>query len=470
MTDRLTKDLLAGVRKRQPESFDQLYELYKAPIFNFVYQLVGDAEEAKDITQESFLAIYNVLKEKKKVNNLKAYLYAIARNNSIQRIEKRSREFSDEDFITRLPDENYYADPVRFSSNRKQQVDIARALQMMPDNYREVLILREQAGFSYESIASMLGTNKTNVGVLIYRARAKFRELYRMLQITQEPATVECESMLPLISSWLDGETSRKQEQELQRHMAECPFCKLASEQMVDASSTYHSLIPLAVPFSVKAGLMAQAGLAGVVPTSLAASAAGAAGTGSVTGGASLGVAATSMPAGASVGSAGFGAAAAGTTSAAAGISAKAMGIALAAVIAAGAIGGGTYADIRVQAHRHVVALELQLKAQIDDFVKGTRSEVEIPAELRKKAQDLQGAARRYIDQYLSDMKYRSLEQFGSKSDSSAVVKVIGLSSPQSELTTPTNAVQALDCYLEVLKQDGTYQVDRMTKNDQGSK
>lgn len=468
MGNRQDRELATGVRKGDPESFDRIYELLKVPIYNFVYQMVGDAEEAKDITQESFLAMYNVLKENKKVDNLKAYLYAIARNNALQKIDKRSREYVDDDFIMRLPDENYYSDPARFSANRKQQVDITRALQMMPENYREVLVLREQAGFSYDRIASMLGTNKTNVGVLIYRARAKFRELYRMLQVTQEPATPECESILPLISSWLDGETTSKQEQELQKHMTECPFCKLASEQMVDANQTYHALIPLAVPLTVKAGLMAQAGLAGIVPTSLAASATGYGAVGGAVAASSAGVASGSVPTGISAG-VGSTAAAIGSGSVAGtvatGVSAKAIGIIAAVVIAAGALGGGTYTGIRIQAHRHAVALESELKAQIDDFVNGTRTRVRIPPELRRKANDIKGAASAYAKRYLSDLEYKDMLQVGQGSGDSGVVKISGLAPDSGSLSGVTQGAPGLDCYLEVFKEGKAYLVKEMTRD-----
>ncbi|HEY5494239.1 MAG TPA: sigma-70 family RNA polymerase sigma factor, partial [Candidatus Anoxymicrobiaceae bacterium] len=203
MTDRTDKKLASGIRKGQPESFDGLYELYKLPIFNFLYQMVGDVEEAKDLTQESFVAVYQVLLENRKIENLKAYLYTVARNKALLQLQRRSKEYVDDDFIQQVPDDSYYADPVRAARNRKQQTDIVNALQMMPERYREVLVLREQAGFSYDHIAMMLDTNKTNVGVMIYRARAKFREMYRMLQLTEKPDSDECERILPLISCWL---------------------------------------------------------------------------------------------------------------------------------------------------------------------------------------------------------------------------------------------------------------------------
>jgi len=408
--------------------------------------------------------MYKVMREKKKIENLKAYLYAIARNNALGKINARSREYSDEDLLARLPDENYYADPARYSANRKQQTDITQALMMMPGNYREVLILREQAGFSYDKIASLLGTNKTNVGVLIYRARAKFRELYRMLQVTQEPATDECEAMLPLISSWLDGETTRKQEVEVQKHMQECPFCKLASEQMVEASSSYHSLVPLAVPLAIKAGLMAKAGLAGLVPTSLAASAAGAATIGGAAG------VATAGPIGgaaATAGAAGSGSIAAGVGTgagvAAAGLGSKAIGIAVAAVIAVGAIGGGTYAGIRVVEHRQVATLERQLKTEISEFVSGKRIKVDIPDSLRQKAGDLTGAAHKYMNRYLPDWTY-DLNETGQSSELSNIIHVKALPTGQPAQMGGNPNEQALDCYLDVLKKQDGYQVDKMIK------
>jgi len=87
--------------------------------------------------------------------------------------------------MERRPDDSYYSNPQRAVNNRKQQNDIVVTLQMMPENYREVLVLREQAGFSYEKIARMMETSKTNIGVMLYRARARFREIYRMLQVTE---------------------------------------------------------------------------------------------------------------------------------------------------------------------------------------------------------------------------------------------------------------------------------------------
>lgn len=461
--DRWEKQLATGLRKGKPECFDELYELYKTPIYNFVYQMLGDTEEAKDITQESFLSMYNVMRGKKKIDNLRAYLYAIARNNALRKIEARGHEYVDEDFITRLPDENYYTDPVRFMANRKQQEDIMKALQMMPENYREVLILREQAGFSYETIAKMISTNKSNVGVLIFRARAKFRELYRMLQVTQEPASAECEAMLPLVSSWLDGETSKKQEQALQKHMSDCPFCKLASEQMVEASGSYHAFIPLAVPLAVKAGIMAKAGLAGVVPTSLAAGVAGSTGAAAASAGTAGSALSTGMSAGGGYLGAGIGTGAA-TGATVSGISAKTVSIAVAAVIALGVAGGGTYTGIRVQAHRRAVALERELKAQIGDFMKGTRNRVLIPPELRKRAGDLEAAAREYMKRYLPDWDYEGLRQLGRDAAGGELVKVEGLipTAVDAAVTGPDAAIQ--DCYLEVLREDEAYLVDRMTR------
>ncbi|MBU4174092.1 MAG: sigma-70 family RNA polymerase sigma factor [Actinobacteria bacterium] len=113
MPRKTEKNVVSGVKKGRPESFDALYELYKQPIYNFIYQMTGDVEDAKDLTQDSFLTMYKVITDKKKVDNLRAYLYTVARNKTLARLAKRSKEYYDEDFIPRSPDESMFANPER---------------------------------------------------------------------------------------------------------------------------------------------------------------------------------------------------------------------------------------------------------------------------------------------------------------------------------------------------------------------
>jgi RNA polymerase sigma-70 factor (ECF subfamily) len=459
MTDRTDKKLATGVRKGRPESFDALYELYKLPIFNFLYQMVGDVEEAKDLTQESFVAMYQVLLENRKIDNLKAYLYTVARNKALLQLQRRSKEYADDDLLQQVPDDSYYADPVRAARNRKQQVDIVKALQMMPERYREVLALREQAGFSYDHIAEMLDTNKTNVGVMIYRARAKFREMYRMLQLTEIPDSDECERILPLISCWLDGETTSKQEKEIQGHINECPFCTLASEQMVEANTTFHSLIPLLLPLTVKAGVMAKAGLAGAIPTSIAAGVAGGAGAGTSVAGASSASLLGGAAAGSGTAASGAGAGAgAGVGVAATGLSAKAVGIAAAAIVAAAAVSGGAYVGIR-EAYRKPVETVQSVQHQINEFVKGRRASVEIPDSLRKRAGDVMGAAQEFIKDKMPNYTYEDI----AKAAETGVASTMSVSGLKPVGSAP-EAAESLDCYLQVVKDKGSYQVQKMTR------
>lgn len=382
-----------------------MYEIYKTPIYNFLYQMTGDVEDAKDLTQESFLAIYKVIMEERKVENLRAYLYTIARNLALTRNKKRSRECPDEDHILRTPDPGYYSDPEKASRNRKQQEDIVRTLQLLPDNYREVLILREQAGFSYDRIAAMLDTSKTNVGVLLYRARSRFREMYRMMQVTGQPSSPDCERILPLISAWLDGETSRKEEAELQNHMAECPFCRMASEQMVDASRSYNAIIPLLPPMSVKAGLMAKAGLSGTVSTSIATGAATASGAAGFTAGSTTGAATASASSAMTGGVAGAGTAAA-AGGIATGITAKVVSTAVAAVIALAAIGGGTFMAVR-QFMKPPAAVS-EFKAEIAEFLQDPRSILEIAPSLREelalRGEEMEELVREFVEEYFPAM------------------------------------------------------------------
>ena len=463
MPKKSERNVMSGVKKGRPESFDALYEMYKVPIYNFIYQMTGDVEDAKDLTQDSFLAMYKVITDKKKVENLRAYLYTIARNKTLARLGKRSKEYLDEEFIARRPDDSYYSDPERAAHNRKQQDDIVSTLQMMPENYREVLVLREQAGFSYDNIALMMDTNKTNVGVMLYRARSRFREMYRMLQVTEAPLLPECERMLPMINAWLDGETTRDEDKELQGHLADCPFCRMASEQMVDANRSYHALIPLVTPLSVKAGLMAKAGLAGTISTSVTTGAT--AGVSAVGTSAVVGVhAATGAGAASSIvaASAGTGVVAGG---AAAGIGAKAIATLVAAVIAIAAIGGGTFIGVkRALKPPSIEQLEQALVSEMHAFLEGNRDFVSIPEELRGKYEDMVVAAQCFIDEYLPELEVEDLAIVEESVDES-IVSVSGWLDREGAADTVARQ-ELLDCFLEVDREDMNYAVRSIQKED----
>jgi RNA polymerase sigma-70 factor (ECF subfamily) len=81
---------MARVETRESSwSFDQIYDEYKIPIYNYVYHLVGDREQADDLTQDTFLKAFRALPKMDANLKLSAWLYRIATNTAYDALRRR---------------------------------------------------------------------------------------------------------------------------------------------------------------------------------------------------------------------------------------------------------------------------------------------------------------------------------------------------------------------------------------------
>ncbi len=165
------------------EDFAEIFCRYYARIYNYVYRLLGEADEAQDVTQESFLKAYRALSHPRtrpqgnSPTNILAWLYRIASNTSLDTLRRRQRIRWEplEGLLTilrsggRSPEEEaIYADEL---------AAVERVLAELPPRYRMMLLLREREGFSYREIAAITGDSLETVKVTLYRARERAREI-----------------------------------------------------------------------------------------------------------------------------------------------------------------------------------------------------------------------------------------------------------------------------------------------------
>lgn len=85
------------------------------------------------------------------------------------------------------------------------------------------------------------------------RARVKFKEAFRMSQVTAKELSKECEAMLPRLSAYLDDELGPVEIEEVKAHLEGCPLCRLALEEQTEASKSYRGIAPLAPPAALAA-------------------------------------------------------------------------------------------------------------------------------------------------------------------------------------------------------------------------
>ena len=161
-------------------SFERIYDEYKTPIYNYIYHLVGNREQADDLTQDTFMKAFKALPKMDASLKLSAWLYRIATNTAYDALRRRK-------LIAWLPWQDLDHEPADVETADPQETvgtsDLVRAaLQRMPKHYRSALILYTQEGFSYAEIARVLKIAESGVKMYLSRARHSFREHYRALE------------------------------------------------------------------------------------------------------------------------------------------------------------------------------------------------------------------------------------------------------------------------------------------------
>lgn len=166
--------------------FEEILNKYERKIFNMIYRMVGDYDDAADLTQETFLRVYKGLRSFRGEASIYTWIYQIALNLCRTTIAQRKRissvvsldqriETEDSEIDVEVPDESMAPHIIIEGVNLQEAVQ--KAIEALPLPYKEVVILHDLQGFSYQEIANMLGTNEQTIRVRLHRARKMLRSL-----------------------------------------------------------------------------------------------------------------------------------------------------------------------------------------------------------------------------------------------------------------------------------------------------
>jgi RNA polymerase sigma-70 factor (ECF subfamily) len=167
-------------------AFDVLVERYQARLLNFVYRTVGDRERAEDLVQEVFVRVYRHLARFDRSKKFSTWIYTIASNLAKNELRNRSRNplvyfqtmtsgWEDEDRPLEFEDTTARPDDAFDRRHLRELVDAA--VRRLPSHHRQVFVLRELEGRSYEEIAEMTNCNLGTVKSRLNRARSAFAEI-----------------------------------------------------------------------------------------------------------------------------------------------------------------------------------------------------------------------------------------------------------------------------------------------------
>lgn len=169
--------LIHQIKNGNQVAFSQIYDYYQNRIYRFIYFKISDDDRAQDLTNEVFIKFLNYLMEKSEsIDNLRAFLYQMARNLVIDFYRQRNRE--------ELPIDQFIEDNISEETNLEKGVDIKldiekteNALNQLSEPYREVIILRFIEEMPFKEISQITGYSETNARMLVHRGLNKLREL-----------------------------------------------------------------------------------------------------------------------------------------------------------------------------------------------------------------------------------------------------------------------------------------------------
>ena len=179
-------DLVNAFLAGETRSFDVLVERYQTRLLNFVYRIVGDRERAEDLVQEVFIRVYRHLARFDRSKKFSTWIYTIASNLAKNELRNRSRNPL---VLFQTIKKNWEADhrPLQFEDTTARPDDLYRkrflkdavdqCVHRLPEHHREVFVLRELEGKSYQEIAEITGCNLGTVKSRLNRARNSFAQL-----------------------------------------------------------------------------------------------------------------------------------------------------------------------------------------------------------------------------------------------------------------------------------------------------
>ena len=170
----------------ETRAFDELVNRYQNRLLNFVYRTTGDRERAEDLVQEVFVRVYRHIHRFDRSRKFSTWIYTIASNLAKNELRNRSRNplvlfqtvqknFQDEDRPLQFEDTTSRPDDMYRKRHLREVVE--ESVAKLPEHHRNVFVLRELEGKSYEEIAEITDCNLGTVKSRLNRARNSFAEI-----------------------------------------------------------------------------------------------------------------------------------------------------------------------------------------------------------------------------------------------------------------------------------------------------
>lgn len=161
------------------KQFEALVRACSSDLYRYAYWLCKQSSLAEDLVQEACLRAWKSLHTLHDVASARAWLMTIVRNEFYRHCKKNSRVLQEWDEYT-----DTQLSMLAYESNAAiDTIALRQAIERLPDEYRESLVLQVDGGFSGDEIADITGVSRSTVMTRVFRARQKLRSILQVQEI-----------------------------------------------------------------------------------------------------------------------------------------------------------------------------------------------------------------------------------------------------------------------------------------------
>jgi RNA polymerase sigma-70 factor, ECF subfamily len=172
------RELTLAFQRGETEAYRLIFERYSPRVTSVCRRMLGRCDEVEEVSQETFLRVFQALPRFNGRYQLGAWITRIATNVCLDHIRSRSRKPSDAtpDEILELEGDDFErSDPAEISVRRAEGRRIRKVLESLPPLHRAAIVLRDFEGLSYCEVADALDLTEIQVKALLHRARKGFK-------------------------------------------------------------------------------------------------------------------------------------------------------------------------------------------------------------------------------------------------------------------------------------------------------
>jgi RNA polymerase sigma-70 factor (ECF subfamily) len=250
-------ELIRAARGGDARALEELLARYEQPVYRFGLRMCGSEEDARDVLQQTLMTAFQGIHQFRGDAQLSTWLYQIARSFCIKSRRRKVDEPAEHLPLDAPPLQHLAAEaagPEEQTHARQIGQVLQAAILALPENYREVLLLRDVEGLSAEEAAGVVGIEVGALKSRLHRARMELRQHLSAL-LEEGGKGHECPELAQELSDYAAHDIDQATCVRIEEHLSRCERCASACETLKRTVSLCRRIPGGEVPAPVKAAV-----------------------------------------------------------------------------------------------------------------------------------------------------------------------------------------------------------------------